>query len=204
LQIISVEAANDLLKSHQFDLFSETLNQDESVLFYTENVQLQHNAQVSHLIPIGTEPIFCIVVEGDLAVQGTLLNTVDGVGAKERGVNLLVLGSLTAQNLISTNATIFVQHDLNLEGAAYLYYDNGTSELRVDGTFNAQGLIVNDEHRTRFEHFNAMHDLDLYNADFEEIAVVLRADLLLNDEEEINHDALVQALENGESVFLSN
>jgi hypothetical protein len=204
LRLITAEAASDLLKPHQFDLLSETLNQNGSVLVYAEDLLLQNNAQVSYLIPAGSEPVFCIVVEGNLEVQGTLLNSENQAEAKERGVNLLILGSLKAKNLISTNATIFIEHDVNLEGVAYLYYDNGTSELRVDGTLNAKGLIVNDEHRTRIENFNAMHDLNLYETDFEDIAAVLRADLLLEREEQLDHEALVQALKNDEAIFVED
>ncbi len=200
--VVTPDAAAKLLQPHDFNFSDEVFRPVGNVLVFPEAVSRGGSLQVSQLIPDSVDEVCCVIVQGDLRVQGTLSNYAHQNGSRQHGTNLVVLGNLEAQSLISTNATVFVTGDLNLSQAAYLYYDNGRSELRVDGMLRAKGLIVNDEHRTRIENLAVEHDLDLYNSSFEEIAAAIRPEYLGDEDERVNHQVLVAGLERGDEIFV--
>jgi hypothetical protein len=200
--VLTPDAAVKLLQPYDFNFSDEVFRPVGNVLVFPEAVSRGGDLQVSQLIPVGVDEVCCVIVQGDLRIQGTISNYIHQNGSRQHGTNLVVLGNLEARSLISTNATVFVTQNLNLSQAAYLYYDNGTSELRVDGTLRAEGLIVNDEHRTRIENLEVEHDLDLYNSSFEEVEAAIRPEYLGDEDERVNHAALVAGLERGDGIFV--
>lgn len=200
--LIELSAASKLLESYNFGFANEILHPIGKVLLYNTSVSRVGNLQVSQLIPDNSEETCCIIIQGDLQVLGTLSNYLHQNGSYQHGVNLVVLGNLEARSLISTNATVFVTNNVILKEVAYLYYDNGTSELRVDETLSAKALIVNDEHRTRIEILNIEHDLDLYHLSLQELAEAIRPEYLGDEDDKVDHAELIGALEAGNSVLV--
>jgi hypothetical protein len=209
--LISTEEATELLENYQFDLFSEVYfpkDRNDKVLVFSEQLFWDETIQAARMIPPGTEEVCGIIFQENVKIIGTLSNYIhqDESLTYGIGMNLFFLKNLTAYGLVTTNATVFVAKDLNLEEAAYIFYDNGTSELRVDGTFRAKGLVTDHEHRCRIEEFNAKYDLDSYVDTWEEIEAAIRSDYLETEKTsddiiEFNHDALVKALEVGKPIF---
>ena len=107
---------------------------------------------------------------------------------------------MSVHNLISTNATISVRHNLNAE-TIYIYFDNGRSVLRVDGTMQAKALLINDEHRWEIDKCEVEYDFDLYECDYAEIYSILSDEVLGNEDTKIEHDCLIAALESGQNIF---
>jgi hypothetical protein len=167
------------------------------------SVSLDKSSHVAQLIPPEvTEVVSSILIKGDLHVAGTLSNYVHPNGRRDMGLNLVVLGNLHASSLISTNAAVFVAKDCIFDEAMYVYYDNGTTELRVDGTLRGKGLLVNDEHSCRIEQFDCTHDIDLYNVAFEEVERVILEDYVSDEASKIEHHAVIAALEAGKPIFV--
>jgi hypothetical protein len=119
---------------------------------------------------------------------------------RDCGVELLVTGSMNAHNLISTNATVYVHQDLTAQ-VIYLFYDNGSSLLQVDGILRAKALLINDEHNWNIDECYIQHDFDLYHCDYAEICEVFIDALIGDDDTKLEHGLLISALENGVNIF---
>ncbi len=213
--VISAEVANllistltyyDLLSNHDVFYPIEQDNRLRKFLVFPEVVNWDTSIEIVQLIPTGTEEISGMIFCEDVKISGTLSNTIHPDPKFGGGMNVFFLKNLAARSLITTNATVFVAQSLNLEEVAYLFYDNGTSELCVNGTLRAKGLIVNDEHRCQIEEFDLIYDLDAYNDCASAMEAALRPEYLDpkhpdEDYRIINHEALEKAIELGHHIF---
>jgi hypothetical protein len=175
-----------------------------NLLIYRGDVHHQGNLCVADLNPDRLPNIDGIVIHGDLAVTGTVSNYLHPLkNRQDCGIELLVTGSMTVGNLISTNATVHIHQDLIAE-TIYLFYDNGTSALRIDGLLTAKALLVNDEHRLDILNIDGCeieHDFDLYECDYGEICEILVDGAIGKEDTKIDHDNLIVMLESGQNIF---
>jgi hypothetical protein len=185
---------NDLLDRHPVG----------NLLIYRGDVSQQGNICVADLNPDRLPNIDGIVIHGDLAVTGTVSNYLHPLkNRQDCGIELLITGSMTVRNLISTNATIQVHHNLTAE-TIYLFYDNGTSSLRINGLLTAKALLVNDEHRLETLNPNESeieYDFDLYECDYGEICEIFIDEVIGAEDTKLEHDRLIQILESGQNIF---
>lgn len=143
-----------------------------------------------------------LVVTGDLAVSGSIFNR-SGNG----GPFLLVLGSLSAGNLVAGGAEIRVVRGARVAGLV-LGHDND-GHLRIDGETVA-ALLVNDDHSmnvtTRSPYWNA-HDLPigfpLRDHLHAEVPVETREDGLAAPYDEVSSELLIERLVAGKPVLRS-
>jgi hypothetical protein len=200
--ILTPEEAHDLLEKYGYSLFDEAYGLEGSVIFYSEDMSIQDSSHLVDFIPkdIGVQ-ICAVVFEKDLDVSGTLSNYRDSIGKTDRGINLIVLGNAKMSNFISTNCSAFFHKNFEVENAAYLYYDNGTSQLRVDGDFSSKGLLLNDEHRYQINNVVSGFELDLYHTDFDEIEEIIQPDFLDSSDQTIDHKLVIAALEASKNIF---
>jgi hypothetical protein len=177
----------------QLNFFDSFLDSDPAgnILIYRGDLHYRENLSVADLNP------------ENIPVKGTLSNYTDRIKNRtDCGLELLVTGSMTVRNLISTNATVFIHQDLNAE-VIYLFYDNGTSVLRVDRMLRAKALLINDEHRWEIDECEIEHDFDLYECDYAEICEVFVDEVIGEEDTKIEHDRLIAALESGRNIFRS-
>jgi hypothetical protein len=175
-----------------------------NLLIYGGDVHHQGNLCVANLNPDRLPNIDGIVIHGDLVVTGTISNYLHPLkNRQDYGIELLVTGSINVLNLISTNATVHVHQDLTAE-TIYLFYDNGSSTLRIDGLLKAKALLVNDEHRLDIfnpDRCEIEHDYDLYECDYDEICEVFINEVIGEEDTKLDHDRLIQMLESGQNIF---
>jgi hypothetical protein len=204
IEVLSIEAARLEFESQRgLDFFDCFLGGEPTgnILVYRGDFNHQGNLSVADLNPKNSPSIDGIIIDGNLAVTGTLSNYIHRVKLREDcGLELLVTGSMTVHNLISTNATIYVHRDLKSE-VVYLFYDNGTSMLRVDGTLWAKALLINDEHGWYIDECEIEHDIDLYECDYAEIREIFIDEVIGEEDTKIEHDCLIAALESDRNIF---
>jgi hypothetical protein len=187
-------------KLNFFDSFLD-INPTGNILVYRGDLNRPGNLTITDLNPDNLPNIDGIIIDGNLSVTGTISNYIHQVkNLKDCGLELLVTGSMYVRNLISTNATISVRHNLNAE-TIYLFFDNGRSVLRVDGTMQAKALLINDEHRWEIDKCEVEYDFDLYECDYAEIRSIFSDEVLGQEDTKIEHDCLIAALESGRNIF---
>lgn len=183
-----------------FDSFLDT-NPTGKILVYRGDLKHQGNLIIADLNPDNLPNIDGIIIDGNLSVTGTISNYIHRVkNLKDYGLELLVTGSMHVRNLISTNATIAVRHNLEAE-IIYLFFDNGKSVLRVGGKMHAKVLLINDEHRWEIDECEIEYDLDLYECDYAKVCGIFSDEVLGSEDTKIEHDCLIAALESGRNIF---
>lgn len=78
-----------------------------------------------------------IIVDGDLTIDGALLND-----EQDFGPFLVVLGTLTVKNVAISGAPLHVGGDLVVSGAFHGYYNHGST--RVEGALDANLFLAQD------------------------------------------------------------
>jgi hypothetical protein len=196
----AIEEFEEQRKLNFFDNFLDSKAHGD-ILVYRGDLSHQGNLSIAQLNPENLPSVDGIIIDGNLSATGNISNYIHVVkNRQDCGLELLVTGSITAQNLISTNATVYVHQDLTAQ-VIYLFYDNGSSLLQVDGILRAKALLINDEHRWNLDECYIQHDFDLYDCDYAEICEVF-IDAVIGDEDtKIEHDQLIAALENGVDIF---
>jgi hypothetical protein len=126
IELLPIEAAMLEFKVQQqvdfFDIFLDEPTRD--ILVYRGDYHHSGNLGITDLNPENLVNVDGIIIDGNLSVTGTISNYIHRVKArKDCGIELLVTGSMTLHNLISTNATIYVRQNLTAE-TIYLFYDN--------------------------------------------------------------------------------
>jgi hypothetical protein len=200
--ILNIEEAHDLLEKYDYSLFDEVLSPKGSAIFYSEDVTIPSFTHLADFIPNDTGfEISAVVFEKNLNVSGTLSNYRNLFDQAEKGIDLIVLGNAKMDNFISTNCSAFFHQNLDVESAVYIYYDNGTTQLRVDGDFSSKGLLVNDEHRYQIDNVVSGFEIDLYHIDFDEIENIIKPEYLDLGFTAIDHKLVIAALEQGKDIF---
>ncbi len=186
----------------QLDFFDRFLAEPTgSILVYHGDFDCPGNLHVTDLNPDNILHVAGIIIDGNLSLTGTLSNYIDRVKAtQDCGLELLVTGSMIVGNLISTNATVYVHQDLTAE-TIYLFYDNGTSALKVDGLLQAKALLVNDGHRCEIDNYQIAYDLDLYECEYAQVCEIFGNRAIGARDTKLDHDSLIQMLESGQNIF---
>jgi hypothetical protein len=204
MSIISLEQAiSEFAKVQDKSIFfDDLLRESEYVQVYRENVTLTGKASILDLIPEQAVSINIVVIDGDLTVEGCLSN-ITSVVNRGGGINLLVLGNLVVNSLISTQATIYVRGNLTAHQAIYLFFGDGTSSLFVDGLTKTRAYLINDEHFTNTFESEEEFYFDLYEADYDEVCAAFVDEIIGAEDTKIEHHALIEHLENEKNIFRS-
>jgi hypothetical protein len=203
MEIVPISTAvAEFEERRQFDFFDRFLDEPAGdILVYRGDYNCQGNLHVADLNPENLANVAGIIIDGNFTVTGTLSNYIDRVkDRRDFGLELLVTGAMTVGNLISTNATVAVHRDLTAE-TIYLFYDNGTSALKVEGVLQAKALIVNDEHRCEFDESQLAYDLDLYECEYEQVCEIFVDRVIGGEDDKLDHALLIRMLESGENIF---
>lgn len=119
--------------------------EDEAVLYCKGNTLIDHLDldDASHLDgAAGMEHVFMIVVEGDLEVSSYIFNE-DTDGA----TGLIVLGNLTAGNIVAGGQEIYVTGNLSVNGLFWGDYNHG--DLTVTGNASAAVFMETEEYHVK-------------------------------------------------------
>lgn len=203
VELLSIDRAiSEFQERGQLNFFNDFLDEPTGdILVYRGDIDRQGNLHVADLNPENLANVSGLIIDGNLSVTGTLSNYLHRVKARQDcGLELLVTGLMTVGNLISTNATVYVHRDLTAE-TIYLFYDNGTSVLRVDGILRAKALLVNDEHRWYIDECEIVYDFDLYDCEYEEVCKIFVDRVIGEEDTKLDHDILIQMLESGQNIF---
>jgi hypothetical protein len=197
------QAIKEFQEQRQLGFFDSFLdgNAHGDILIYRGDVSYQGNLSISQLNPENLSSVDGIIIDGDLSATGTVSNYINQIkDRKDYGIELLITGSMRARSLISTNATVYVHQDLTAE-VIYLFYGNGSSVFKVNGTLRAKALLINDEHSCDIDKCEIQHDFDLYECGYTEICEVFVDEVIGFDDTKIEHDHLIAALEDGRNIF---
>lgn len=104
----------------------------ENVLWLDDGKYTGHQ---SHIGKIDT-----FVVVGDLNVNGSIINN-----GGDYGISLIVLGNVSAKNIIFGGSNVFISGDVKVSGYAVAFYNHGWS--KIEGTTEAKAVI---NHNNRF------------------------------------------------------
>jgi hypothetical protein len=172
------------------------------VLVFRGDVHQTGPCHVHELLVSGSGSMNIVVIAGNLTVNGCLSNyaRVESDGAQSGGVNLLVTGDADVESYISTQATTQVRGDLTARHAIYVFFDDGRSQLRVDGQATSQVVLIDDEHRVELGDSEEDFYFDLYNEDFDEVAEALVDEVLSDTTSIVEHDLVIQHLESGTPI----
>jgi hypothetical protein len=203
IELLSIETAIlEFQVQQQINFFDNFLDEPtRDILVYRGDYHHSGNLSIADLNPENLVNVDGIIIDGNLSVTGTISNYIHRVKArKDCGLELLVTGSMTLHNLISTNATISVCQNLTAE-TIYLFYDNGTSALKVDRLLQAKALLINDEHRCDLNECEIEYEFDLYECDYAEICQIFSDRVIGEEDTKLDHDRLIQMLESGQNIF---
>jgi hypothetical protein len=198
IELLPIETAIlEFQLQQKIDFFDNLLDDPtRDILVYRGDYHHSGNLSIADLNPENLVNVDGIIINGNLSVTGTISNYIHRVkDRKDCGLELLVTGSMTLHNLISTNATISVCQNLTAET---IY---GTSALKVDRILQAKALLINDEHRCDINECEIEYEFDLYECDYAEICQIFSDRVISEEDTKLDHDRLIQMLESGQNIF---
>ena len=139
-----------------------------------------------------------VIVTGNLTVNGSIKNT-----DMSSGAFLLVMGNVTAHNLVSGGTYMQINGNANIRGYAYGHYNDGS--ITIDGDLNTP-VFISEDHAFSFKSlknnqfsYNSFHDSIAYGED-ENSIIPKKLRSLLKDEL-LDWDDLTSAMRNDDAVL---